>query len=65
MVHNTGQTCVCGHGREPHEHYRRGSDCSLCPPLACRRFRPASGLAQTLRRLLAGTTSGRRDAERG
>jgi hypothetical protein len=31
--------CVCGHAREAHEHYRRGSDCSLCGAAACRRFR--------------------------
>ncbi|WP_176491760.1 hypothetical protein [Curtobacterium sp. 'Ferrero'] len=29
-------TCVCGHPREAHEHYRRGSDCALCD---CPRFR--------------------------
>lgn len=31
----TGPTCRCGHGRQAHEHYRRGSDCALC---TCRRF---------------------------
>jgi hypothetical protein len=29
-------TCACGHQREAHEHYRRGSDCALCD---CPRFR--------------------------
>ena len=28
--------CRCGHDREAHEHYRRGSDCCQC---ACRRWR--------------------------
>ncbi len=28
--------CACGHGRAAHQHYRRGSDCSLC---ACGTFR--------------------------
>lgn len=28
--------CRCGHGKQAHEHYRRGSDCALC---ACGRFR--------------------------
>ena len=22
--------CTCGHDREAHRHYRRGSDCALC-----------------------------------
>jgi hypothetical protein len=30
-----GTPCSCGHGKQAHEHYRRGSDCALCP---CRRF---------------------------
>ncbi|SDQ81466.1 hypothetical protein SAMN02800687_2691 [Curtobacterium sp. UNCCL20] len=29
-------TCVCGHVRETHEHYRPGSDCALCD---CPKFR--------------------------
>lgn len=33
-------TCVCGHPRAAHEHYRRGTDCTLCGPQACPRFRP-------------------------
>jgi hypothetical protein len=28
--------CRCGHGRQAHEHYRRGSDCALC---GCGRYR--------------------------
>ncbi|WP_144712462.1 hypothetical protein [Curtobacterium pusillum] len=28
--------CVCGHGRDAHEHYRRGKDCALCD---CPRYR--------------------------
>jgi hypothetical protein len=32
--------CVCGHPRSAHEHYRRGTDCSLCPAGGCSRFRP-------------------------
>lgn len=31
-----GQLCRCGHTREAHSHYRKGSDCALCP---CPRFR--------------------------
>jgi len=28
--------CTCGHARDLHEHYRRGTDCALC---SCPRFR--------------------------
>jgi len=28
--------CGCGHGRDAHEHYRRGTDCALC---SCSRYR--------------------------
>lgn len=31
-----GQLCRCGHQRDAHSHYRKGSDCALCP---CPRFR--------------------------
>ncbi len=31
-----GRSCGCGHGRQAHEHYRRGTDCALC---ACARYR--------------------------
>jgi len=36
----TGGTapCRCGHGRDAHMHYRRGSDCALCE---CPRWSPA------------------------
>jgi hypothetical protein len=33
-------TCVCGHARAAHEHYRQGTDCALCPAGDCPRFRP-------------------------
>jgi hypothetical protein len=29
--------CRCGHLKNAHDHYRRGSDCGLC---GCPRFRP-------------------------
>lgn len=29
--------CVCGCVRAPHQHYRRGTDCALCPD--CPRWR--------------------------
>jgi endonuclease/exonuclease/phosphatase (EEP) superfamily protein YafD len=31
--------CRCGHPRSAHEHYRRGSDCALCGPGTCPRYR--------------------------
>ncbi len=44
--------CVCGHPHEAHEHYRAGTDCSLCGPAACRRFRAAGGLRARIGRVL-------------
>ena len=32
----TVKPCRCGHGKQTHEHYRRGSDCALC---GCDRYR--------------------------
>lgn len=31
--------CRCGHDRETHKHFRRGSDCGVCGSVACPRFR--------------------------
>ncbi len=31
--------CECGHGRDAHEHYRKGTECSLCDIRACAEFR--------------------------
>src|SRR4051794_12434700 len=30
--------CTCGHVREAHEHYRRGSDCGICGRETCQGF---------------------------
>lgn len=35
------RTCVCGHARETHEHFRPGSDCGACGSAICPSFRPA------------------------
>ncbi len=40
-----GAVCVCGHSRENHEHYRRGSDCSSC---GCRQYRKRSWVGRVL-----------------
>lgn len=37
------EPCACGHAREAHEHYRRGSDCGACGAQVCGRFRPEGG----------------------
>ena len=33
--------CRCGHENWAHQHYRRGTDCALCP---CAKFRKAATL---------------------
>lgn len=30
-----GKTCGCGHEKQAHQHYRRGTDCALC---SCARY---------------------------
>lgn len=34
-----GNLCQCGHSKELHEHYRRGSECAQ-PGCDCKRYRP-------------------------
>jgi hypothetical protein len=38
------EECRCGHARGAHAHYRRGTECGLCGPGACRRYRPVGVL---------------------
>jgi hypothetical protein len=38
-VQNT--LCVCGHAKDAHEHYRRGTDCATCGAEVCPKFRRA------------------------
>jgi hypothetical protein len=40
------EACCCRHPAAAHEHYRQGSDCSLCPAGDCLRFRSAVPLGQ-------------------
>lgn len=48
MLRQSGEAvCKCGHNRDAHAHYRRGTDCALCQ---CRRWRRAGPLYQMLRR---------------
>ena len=44
---DAGPTCSCGHPRQAHQHYRRGSDCAMC---GCGRFRRPRRLRLGLRR---------------
>lgn len=30
--------CSCGHPREAHEHYRKGTECSICDVRQCSAF---------------------------
>jgi hypothetical protein len=32
------KVCFCGHEKEVHEHYRFGSDCSICGRWGCNRY---------------------------
>lgn len=43
--------CRCGHDFAAHQHYRRGTDCGLCPEGECGRFR--GGRVRALPRQLA------------
>jgi hypothetical protein len=43
---DTGTACDCGHIEGAHEHYRRGTDCALCP---CARYRKSDRLRLRLR----------------
>jgi hypothetical protein len=42
--------CVCGHGRDAHEHWRRGSDCGACGSGVCAAYRRRGGLVRRLLR---------------
>jgi hypothetical protein len=54
MDHN----CLCTHDRGGHAHYRSGSDCAVCPPGTCYRFRAATPLRLRLDMLLHGSARG-------
>ena len=40
------KSCTCGHEANAHEHYRRGTDCALCP---CQKFRAGSARGRETR----------------
>lgn len=35
--------CLCGHGKDAHEHYRPGWDCGTCGAARCCDYRPEGG----------------------
>jgi hypothetical protein len=55
------RTCRCGHDSDVHGHYRRGSDCSVCPA-TCSAYRPVSRVRVWVLQWLgrSGGSSGRR-----
>jgi hypothetical protein len=42
--------CACGHDRDAHRHYRRGTECALCD---CQRWRPGGRLRHFLYRFIS------------
>lgn len=37
-VPQANDMCECGHAFEAHEHYRKGTECSICDVRACSAF---------------------------
>lgn len=37
-VPQANDMCECGHAYEAHEHYRKGTECSICDVRACSEF---------------------------
>lgn len=52
--------CRCGHAYVAHQHYRSGSECSICSE--CPRFRPAPGLVARIIGMLTGRPGAPEDA---
>ena len=46
MALHLSRVCGCGHAKDAHEHYRRGTDCSACD---CARFRRGFVLTLSVR----------------
>lgn len=45
LATTTVRACRCGHPTDAHDHFRAGTDCSVC---GCSRYRPAARLADQL-----------------
>jgi hypothetical protein len=54
--------CSCGHMGEAHEHYRVGTECSICRPGACEAFTRARRARLPLLRALVDVLQRRRRA---
>jgi hypothetical protein len=62
-VVNTGrQSCRCGHTRDAHEHYRSGTECSLCPSGECHSYVRMNGLRDRFSKLLRPKSRGNRSS---
>ena len=60
-VVNTGrESCRCGHTRDAHEHYRGGTECSLCPSGECHGYVRLNGLRDRFSKLLRPKSQGNR-----
>ena len=51
--------CLCGHGRDAHDHFRAGSDCGACGATDCGKYRSVDrrtggALGRVRRRLARG-----------
>lgn len=41
-IPQSSDMCACGHEREAHEHYRRGTECAICDIRDCSSFTAVS-----------------------
>lgn len=42
VVPQASDLCACGHAYEAHEHYRKGTECSICDVRVCSAFSAAT-----------------------
>lgn len=60
---SASDACVCGHSREAHTHYRRGTECAICDVRTCSAFTPmglgdrVAGAAEEERRTDTGVVA--------
>jgi hypothetical protein len=56
-------TCLCGHDRSAHDHYRGGTDCAACSDRQCRAFRSDTLIGRSMNRLISGRSHQAADAD--
>jgi hypothetical protein len=56
-------TCLCGHDRIAHDHYRGGTDCASCVGRHCRSFRSDTVTGRLMDRLTGGRSRSSADAD--